>query len=380
MPVVSVAQVTSSAEGGGMSLVATGDWSVSGLGKVDSQLSAIKYDDAKSVSFDTSGVSAFDTGGAWLVERVRRRAEELGIPFTHIDGSDTRNELVDVVRTYEPAGHLPPRKAEFGPIYGTLNSIGLFMAGLWKDFLAGCNVIGAAIRGPQLKAVQRRGIRLTSIIHHLDHMCLRAFPVIAVMSMLIGAVIAQQGALQLKYFGEELLTVNLVGILHLREIGALLTAVMVSGRTGSAITAEIGTMKMRDEIDALRVIGLNPIAVLILPRLDAIIIAVPILALLADLTGLFGAMIVSWFYIDIPPGQFITVLNSAIDLSTVFAGLIKAPFMALAIGLIAAIDGLKVSGSAESLGLHTTNAVVRSIFAVILIDGLFAIFYGAIDY
>ena len=106
----------------------------------------------------------------------------------------------------------------------------------------------------------------------------------------------------------------------------------------------------------------------------------PILALLADLTGLFGAMIVSWFYIDIPPGQFITVLNSAIDLSTVFAGLIKAPFMALAIGLIAAIEGLKVSGSAESLGLHTTNAVVRSIFAVILIDGLFAIFYGAIDY
>ena len=211
-------------------------------------------------------------------------------------------------------------------------------------------------------------------------MALRAVPVIAVMSFLIGAIIAQQGAFQLKAFGEELLTVNLVGILLLREIGVLLTAIMVAGRTGSAITAELGSMKMREEIDALRVIGLNPVGVLIFPRIVALVIAMPILTLLADIMGLAGGAAVSWFYIGIPIQQFIEALRGAIDLSTLFSGLIKAPFMAMVIALISAVEGMKVSGSAESLGRHTTIAVVRSIFAVIVMDGIFAIFYAAIGY
>ena len=251
---------------------------------------------------------------------------------------------------------------------------------LYSDLLLSLHILGESLSGILFRPRQGRGIRLTSIVHQLDIIGFRAIPVIMVMAFLIGAVIAQQGAFLLEIYGEQLLSVNLVGILHLREIGVLLTAIMVSGRTGSSITAELGTMKMREELDALSVMGFNPISVLILPRLIALIIALPLLTILSDLSGLFGAMVILYYYIDVSPVQFVVLLQPAIDLTTVYSGLIKAPFMALAIGLIAFVEGLKVDGSAESLGFRTTISVVRSIFAVIVIDCLFAIFYATIGY
>jgi len=205
-------------------------------------------------------------------------------------------------------------------------------------------------------------------------------PIIALMSFLIGIIIAQQGALQLKVFGAEIFVVDLVGILHLREIGVLLTAIMVAGRTGSAITAELGSMKMREEIDALTVMGLNPVGVLILPRIVALMFVLPMLVVVSDIFGILGAIVISWLYVDITPALFISNLRIAIDVTTVLSGLFKAPVMALIIGLVASIEGMKVSGSAESLGKHTTASVVKAIFVVIVVDGLFAIFYGAIDF
>ena len=174
--------------------------------------------------------------------------------------------------------------------------------------------------------------------------------------------------------------VDLVGILVLREIGVLLTAIMVAGRTGSAITAEIGSMKMREEVDALTVIGLNPIGVLVFPRLVALVIVLPCLTVAANLAAVGGAIFVSQVYSGISPATFLDRMQTAIDLSTVFAGLIKAPFMAIIIGILASVEGLKVGGSAESLGRHVTAAVVKSIFVVIVVDGLFAMFYAAIDF
>ena len=163
-------------------------------------------------------------------------------------------------------------------------------------------------------------------------------------------------------------------------MGVLLTAIMIAGRSGSAITAEIGSMKMREEVDALTVIGLNPVGVLVFPRLVALVIALPCLTIAADFAALGGAIGISYFYSDITPAAFIDRLRSDIDLSTIFAGLIKAPFMALIIGIIGSVEGLKVGGSAESLGLHVTASVVKSIFIVILVDGMFAIFYATIDF
>ena len=160
----------------------------------------------------------------------------------------------------------------------------------------------------------------------------------------------------------------------------MLTAIMVAGRSGSAITAELGSMRMREEIDALRVMGLDPVNVLVLPRVLALIIVLPLLSFLAALATLLGAMLTLWYYVEIPPVAFIERLRDAIDLSSLLSGLFKAPFMALIIALIACSEGMAVRGSAESLGTHTTAAVVKSIFMVIVVDGIFAIFYAGIDF
>ena len=356
-----------------------GDWSYAGIAPADADLREFEQKLPKKLIADTSAVRSFDTSGAWLIERLRRQSQSQSTSFEHRDDNEKHRLLVEVVKpdernTSQRSGYLK----EMG--LNPLEKIGEFMVSLGQDLLAMCNIIGAAIRGSQVKEGTRRNWRINSIVNQLDHMALRAIPVIAVMSFLIGAIIAQQGAFQLKWFGEELLTVDLVSILLLREIGVLLTAVMVAGRTGSAITAELGMMRMREEIDALRVIGLNPVSILIFPRLIALIIALPMLTLLANAAGLAGAMVVTKVYVGISLEQFIGALSRAVDLSTLFAGLIKAPFMALIIGLVAAVEGLKVGGSAESLGQHTTSSVVRAIFAVIVMDGIFAIFYGAINY
>jgi phospholipid/cholesterol/gamma-HCH transport system permease protein len=219
-----------------------------------------------------------------------------------------------------------------------------------------------------------------AIVHQIDRMGVRAVPIILLMSFLIGAIIAQQGAFQLRYFGAEVFVVDLVGILQLREIGVLLTAIMIAGRSGSAITAEIGSMKMREEIDALKVMGLSPIGVLVFPRLVALTVALPLLTIIANFAALFGAAFVAWSYSGITFDTFLSRLREAIDLSTIVSGMIKAPFMALIIGIVASVEGLKVGGSAESLGRHVTASVVKSIFVVILVDGLFAMFYAAIDF
>src|SRR5690606_32579853 len=242
------------------------------------------------------------------------------------------------------------------------------------------HILGATIRGAQLKADRGSGIPIPAIVNQMDRMGVGAIPIIVLMSTIVGAIIAQQGAFQLRYFGAEIFVVDLVGILVLREMGVLLTAIMVAGRSGSAITAEIGSMKMREEIDALTVIGLNPIGVLVFPRLVALVIALPCLTVAANFAAIGGAMTVAWFYSGVTPDAFIDRMRASIDLSTIFAGLIKAPFMAIIIGIIASVEGWKVGGSAESLGRHVTSSVVKAIFVVIVVDGFFAIFYAAINF
>ncbi|MGI9353917.1 MAG: MlaE family ABC transporter permease [Rhizobiaceae bacterium] len=357
----------------------SGAWTMGNIHEIDDTLREVEAGDFPAIRLVTDEIDHFDTGGAWLIERLRRTAKRRGRSFEHIDSDLLHRKLVEVMRPHERSQEERPgimQRFTMRPV----ENLGRAMAGFGTDFIMGCNLIGASLQGSQMKSGKRGGIRVTSIVHQLDHMGLKAVPVITVMSFLIGAIIAQQGAFQLKAFGEELLTVNLVGILLLREIGVLLTAVMVAGRTGSAITAEIGTMKMREEVDALKVIGLNPVGVLILPRLIALIVALPILTLLSDISGLAGAIMVGDLYIGITPQQFLQALQANVSIEHFWIGIIKAPFMAVIIGLVAAIEGLKVGGSAESLGQHTTAAVVRAIFAVILVDGLFAIFYASLGY
>jgi phospholipid/cholesterol/gamma-HCH transport system permease protein len=227
-------------------------------------------------------------------------------------------------------------------------------------------------------ALQPRRLRLTSLVHHLEQTCLNALPIVGMIAFLIGVVLAYQGADQLRRFGAEIFTVNLLGVSVLREIGILLTAIVVAGRSGSAFTAEIGMMKVREEVDALRVIGADPIEVLVIPRLLALMIALPLLAFVADILGLFGGALMSIFALGIPAGQFLTQLDGAITPSMFWIGMVKAPVFAFLIALVGCYQGLSVGGSAESVGRLTTQSVVRSIFLVIVADALFSVVFSTI--
>ena len=209
-------------------------------------------------------------------------------------------------------------------------------------------------------------------------MAWQAVPIVLLITFIIGGIIAQQGLFHFRKFGADLYVVDMVGILITREIGVLLVAIMVAGRSGSSYTAELGSMKMREEIDAIRTMGLDPISVLILPRVLALIIALPALTLFGVIAALYGGGIVAHLYGDMAPAIYVDRLREAISLTHFKVGMIKAPFMALVIGVVACAEGLNVQGSASSLGLRTTSSVVKSIFLVIVLDGLFAMYFSAI--
>jgi phospholipid/cholesterol/gamma-HCH transport system permease protein len=223
-----------------------------------------------------------------------------------------------------------------------------------------------------------RSLRLTSLVYQVYRVGWQAIPIIVLITFLIGAIIAQQGIFHFRKFGADSYVVDMVGILVLRELGVLIVAIMVAGRSGSAYTAELGSMKMREEIDALSTMGLDPVEVLMLPRVIALICALPILAFIGSMAALYGGGLVAWFYGGMGPAIFIARLHDAVSVTHFEVGLIKAPFMALVIGIVACSEGLRVKGSAESLGKQTTTSVVKSIFLVIVIDGLFAVFFASI--
>jgi phospholipid/cholesterol/gamma-HCH transport system permease protein len=220
--------------------------------------------------------------------------------------------------------------------------------------------------------------RLTSAVYHVFRVGWQAVPIIFMITFLIGCIIAQQGFFHFRKFGAESYVVDMVGILVLRELGVLIVSIMVAGRSGSAYTAELGAMKMREEIDALRTMGFDPMEILILPRVLALVIAVPILAMIGAMAALYGGGLVAWLYGGMSPSAFIERLREAVSVTHFEVGMIKAPLMALVVGIIACSEGLRVKGSAESLGRQTTASVVKAIFAVIVLDGLFAIFFASI--
>jgi phospholipid/cholesterol/gamma-HCH transport system permease protein len=364
---------------GGISIRLAGEWlnhTISNVDKTIREIESSRFDGKASI--DLSAIASLDTGGAWVIRRLLTAMERMSSAMTVVDPQPDMTELIAALPQTLP---VPERAARKRSLFDRLfTPIGEAVAGLGSDAVQAMGIIGSAVRGAQLKLGRGRGLSPAAVFTQLEQMGVNAVPIIALMSFLIGAIIAQQGAFQLRYFGAEVFVVDLVGILQLREIGVLLTAIMVAGRSGSAITAEIGSMKMREEIDALQVMGLNPVGVLVFPRLLALTIALPLLTVIANFAALAGAAVVANVYSGVTFEVFLARLQMAIDLSTLVSGMLKAPFMALIIGIVASVEGMKVGGSAESLGRHVTASVVKAIFVVILTDGLFAIFYAAIDF
>jgi phospholipid/cholesterol/gamma-HCH transport system permease protein len=366
--------------GGVLTCRLSGDWTTMTVGLVDREMRAIPGKAGGTVVLDLSALARLDTAGAWLIERLAAALRDRSIEVRLEGTSVAASTLLDAVAPAADMGTGDRPPARDNILVHGLALLGMRVYEIRDDFLASMNILGATIRGGQMKLGRGHGVNPAAIFHQIDRMGVGAIPVVALMSAIVGAIVAQQGAYQLSYFGADIFVVDLVGVLVLRELGVLMTAIMIAGRSGSAITAEIGSMKMREEVDALTVIGLNPIGVLVFPRLVALVIALPCLAIIANFAALGGGILVSYVYSDISPTAFIDRLRVAIDVSTIAAGLIKAPFMALIIGIIGAVEGMKVKGSAESLGRHVTASVVKAIFIVIILDGLFAVFYAAIDF
>ena len=364
--------------GAGLALRAAGQWTVHHA----PALEKIVEDTEKrngggaNIVIDVSQVSSLDTFGAWLIERLRRSLTH-GEAEPRVAGlSENYASLVDEVRQVKPG--LVHKRQRLTPL-GMLDGVGRSVVEVGATLVGLIGMLGAILHALGRVILHPTSFRFTSMIHHLEQVCWRAVPIVVLITFLIGCIIAQQGIFHFRKFGADVFVVDMLGVLVLRELGVLLVAIMVAGRSGSAYTAELGSMKMREEVDALRTMGFDPTEVLILPRVCALIIAMPILAFLGAMAALYGGGLVAWGYGGVQPDAFLARLKEAISVDHFIVGMVKAPVMALVIGVVACVEGAAVKGSAESLGQHTTASVVKSIFFVIVMDGLFAIFFATIN-
>ena len=355
-----------------------GPWVATNVSKLEALSRSVRadVDRSKAVKLDMTGVSELDTLGAWLLEKLSRRVTATSSPAEIVGIADNYSGLMDEVRQVNR--HNPAPVLAANPVLLRLNDLGRATIDAREDIAIFLQMLGALFIA-LIRVVRRPpSLRLTSLVYQLYRIGWQAIPIIMLITFLIGAIIAQQGFFHFRRFGAESYTVDMVGILVLRELGVLIVAIMVAGRSGSAYTAELGSMKMREEIDALSTMGLDPVDVLILPRVMALVIALPILAFIGSIAALYGGGLVAQFYGDMGPAIYLARLHEAISVTHFKVGMLKAPFMALVIGVVACSEGLRVKGSAESLGKQTTTSVVKSIFLVIVLDGLFAIFFASI--
>ncbi len=364
--------------GAGLALRAAGQWTVHhapDLEKIIEDTERLK-NRPDNIVIDVSQISSLDTFGAWLIERLRRSLTQGGVEPNVAGLSANYASLVNEVRQVKP-GIVHSRSRQ--TIVGMLEGVGRSVVEVGGTLVGLIGMLGAILNAMFRVIRHPTSFRFTSMIHHLEQVCWRAVPIVVLITFLIGCIIAQQGIFHFRKFGADVFVVDMLGVLVLRELGVLLVAIMVAGRSGSAYTAELGSMRMREEVDALRTMGFDPTEVLILPRIVALIIAMPILAFLGAMAALYGGGLVAWGYGGVQPDAFLVRLKEAISINHFTVGMVKAPFMALVIGIVACVEGAAVKGSAESLGQHTTASVVKSIFFVIVMDGLFAIFFATIN-
>jgi len=367
-------------EGTVFRLLATGSWTVHEAVKLDLALNRLQVPIPPTPEFtgevDVSGIAELDTAGAWLLQQTAERWSGSGLDTSFSGTTESFRILLDEVGKRTEAR--PPEDEDLGTIERFSGEMTRALGGIWQDARLLTSFLGAVTDtfGRQIKEPWR--FRPLSFMHHMDHAGMRAVPIIALICLLIGAVVMQQAVVQLRPFGADIFAVNMLGILALREVGVLLTAIMVAGRSGSAFTAEIGSMKMREEIDAMRTLGVDPMDTLVAPRILALIVVLPLLTFIGDIMCLVGGGLMAKAYLGLDVAAYMEQLHSVVDFRHFMAGMVKAPFAALIIGLVGCLEGLKVQGSAESLGKHVTSAVVKAIFLVIVFDAIFAMFLSAI--
>lgn len=360
----------------GIRVEVTGEWTIANAARLEAELDGLPIERAIPIHFLPRQLTQLDLTGAWL---LWRKVKELQAQGLQVDLASFDSQHFKFLEDLPE----PQKEPEVQPMRGLragLAGIGRFAVREKQQNLAALAFLGRIISSLVRVVPYPRRWRFKDIAHHIYATGLQAIPIVTLIAFLISIVLAYQGADQLARFGAKIYTVDLVAISVLREMGVLLTAIMVAGRSGSAFAAQIGFMKINEEVDALATMGFDPYEILVLPRIVALVIVLPLLTLLADLMGMVGAGFLSVYMLDLSLTQFFHRAIDSIGLNTFLVGIVKAPAFAFLIGFIGTMRGMQVSGSAESVGQQTTNAVVQSIFLVIMADALFSIVFSWIDF
>jgi len=355
-------------------VAARGRWDITSVAPIEQRLRELRPGPTVAISIDLAQLEGLDTIGAWLLYRTQRDLRVAGFTAEFRNASADHLLLIEEVSANDQPCEIEPSRGS--PLLNVIRHVGAGTTDIAAETAELLRFLGNIVAATAHVLARPRRLRFTSLVYHMEEVGLNAIPIVCLISFLIGVVLAYQGATQLRQFGAEVFVVDLVAISILREIGILLTAIIIAGRSGSAFTAQIGSMKVNEEVDAMRTLGLDPIEILVLPRVLALVISLPLLTFIADLMGLFGGGLMAWITLDISPAVYIERLNQSVGLWSFFIGLIKAPVFAFIIAMIGCFEGLKVVGSAESVGQQTTRAVVEAIFLVIVFDAIFSIFFA----
>ena len=344
----------------------TGALTINRAGSTQRELDAL----ADPVEIDLSQVERIDTVGAWLIHRTVRDRQ------AQVSGAspDVAKLLDQVADADHPTEVKRPKKL------GMVAEIGDWAIQFGRTFAGLLGFFGATLIGLAAVLTHPKRFRYNALVQQFDVVGVRALGIIGLMSFLIGIVIGQQGAVQLQQFGAEVYTINLIGRITVRELGPLMTAIMVAGRSGSAFAAQIGTMKITEEVDAMRTIGVSPVEALVVPRILATIFVMPLLAFWAMLTAIIGGGIFCWVGLEIPPLTYVQRISEVVPATDLWVGLIKAPVFGFIIALAGCFQGMLVANDSEQVGLKTTAAVVQSIFLVIVLDAIFAVFFSSVGW
>ena len=376
MPASGPGEIEFVATEGGARLCVRGEWTLAHHATLAERVRALSAQAGagEAATVDVDGLAALDTAGARLLhallgpERIAALlADETALPRE-------RRALLKAVADALAEPPVPAVGTQGSALGDVLADTGEAMVAFWRHLAGITGFIGLILETALRVAVQPRRWRMTSLVANLERTGLDAVPIIALLTFLIGAVVAFLGATVLQNFGASIFTVDLVAYSFLREFGVLLTAIIVAGRTASSFTAQIGSMRANEEIDAIRVLGLDPVELLVLPRVYALLIALPMLTFVAMVSGIVGGMLVSATTLDISPTLFLSRIQDNVGLSHFWVGMAKAPIFAFLIAVIGCLEGFRVQGSAQSVGEHTTSAVVQSIFVVIVVDAIAALF------
>ncbi|MEP6868663.1 MAG: ABC transporter permease [Novosphingobium sp.] len=355
---------------GAVRIAFSGPFIVSGIGPVDQRLRQLEGSVGE---LDLSAVSDIDTVGAWIAGRLAR---DHGAQI--VGASDEAQRLIAAVSGAE--GTTPIGAARPGVLERVPEGVGVLVTSMGRGLLGMVSFLGSLLIAMGEIIRHPSQLRGTAVVRHLELVGISALGIIGLMSFLVGIVIAQQGAVQLQQFGAEVYTVNLTGRLAMRELGVLMTAIMVAGRSGSAFAAQIGTMKLTEEVDAMRTIGVSPMQALVIPRMLAAVLMMPLLGFYAAVASIIGGATISSFTLDIPFFTFLTRIQEVVPIRDVWVGLIKAPFFGLIIAMSGCYQGMQVKANAEEVGLRTTLAVVQAIFMVIVLDAFFAVFFDKVGW